>query len=176
MFETIIIAVLTSSIVTGLMVFLFKVYFKKLIEEYFVIRGDESKFQRNIRNKYQETAINSFPEVSELLYRLTVITKHADKHADPRHWNPDIRDLTSEFTDWLFRHRYYIAKNIFELLHECKRTLQDYLVMYDIATRQDPNKPEGFESFVNKFEKRSHRIEEIHNEVLKTLKIIAKGN
>ena len=175
MIETISLSILTSTVITGLLIFLLKEYVKKGIEGYFSKRSEDIRFETDIRRKFYEDAISSFPALNELLYRISVITRQADERPDPRMWDPDIRELTSDFYDWLFKHKFYINDKTFERLHELKRILQDYLILYDVATRPSSSKPIGFDDFLVQFEKRSDRVAKIHEKVMKELKEQARG-
>lgn len=139
--QAIAVAVVSSTVVSGVLVFLVKKYLGDLIAYEFAKRTrheqaiseqDSTRF-----NHMLETQFGIYPEIAELVYRLKVImVKGLDKEL-AGDWSPELAPLCAHLTETLFKHRFFIPPEAFQKLHDFKRIAQDMMVVVDIHTREE---------------------------------------
>lgn len=141
MLESILVAVFTSATATGIFVLFVNTYLKNLIKYEF--RKREKRLDaliessRIFSNAVAKEQVGLYPELAELMYRISVIMRKGIKKKNAIEWDITLRELSSQLTELLFKYRFYFSTELFEALHEFKHATQDTTMILDYLSRQD---------------------------------------
>ena len=166
--KEIITALVSSSIVLGLFLFIAKRYFDGLLSNEFDKRGKLVRAKIDQAFKMSdfvlEKEIGVYPEILEITYRLRNIMRDGIKESLAYKWNPELRPLCTHLTENLYKYRLFLSEEIFNALHNFKQIAQDALVLYDIQTRQENLfDKEGYREKMKEFEARYQQADKLYN-------------
>jgi hypothetical protein len=177
------VALVTSTVISSILVWFIKQYFEKRLNYEFHMR--ESVFQKRIEhsNKIEtqilDTKIGIYPELMELVYRLSVIMRDGITQDSAFKWGGDMRPLCAQLTEDLFKYRFFLDNELFDILHRFKHIAQDATLLVDIHTRPDKafNKEEydmDVQTFIKKQKEAEKLVEEVQRILKERIEIIQK--
>lgn len=168
--NTLITAIVASSLTTGILGFAFKTYIKRLMDNHFdrISRRDELSIQQmeKIQSAFLDKRIGIYPEIVELVHRLKNTLQHGKTTANAFEWDTDLAEMCGLLTERLYTWRYFLPKDLFEKLHDFKQICQDILVIIDYSTRKE--NITRSEQYLENIQKRYPKIEEaiaLHDEI-----------
>ena len=138
--KEILIAIITSAVVTGLLVFVIKQYIAKWFAHEFEKKNTMLDHRLRTAEKVDTNFISHqlgiYPEVLELTYRIRNIIREGVRQEYAFDWDANLRPLCAQLTEDLYKFRFYLAEDVFEPLHEFKHIAQDAVLLVDTHTRE----------------------------------------
>ncbi len=135
------VTVFSSSVVLGIFVFIIK----KILAD--SVKLEFSKWHKQMEHRlerafkyddqYLETEMGIYPELLEITNLLKNLVQAALKEELAYKWNGDLRPLTALLTEKVLKHRLIIPEDLFRALHLFKQLCQDFLLEYDLLTRDE---------------------------------------
>ncbi len=139
--ENIIFVFINSSIILGVLIYIAKKYFDKVISHIFDKKLNDylTKKQHELKKAdlLLENQLGIYPEIIELIYRLRNILKDGLNKQMVYDWNNDLRPLCAHLTENLYKYRLFLPQDIFNSLHEFKHICQDALLLVDTLSRKE---------------------------------------
>jgi len=173
-FKGLLVVIINSSIVVGLMSFIFKKYFDKWLSEKFEKRSRMDAFKIDSLTKLSdflmEKELGIYPEITEVVYRLRNIIRDGINSENSYNWSPELRPLCAHLTENLYKYRLFLGPEVFDNLHEFKQIAQDALVFIDIQTREKTLfDSETYQKEVGHFKTKYERANELYEEIVRQI-------
>lgn len=141
MLNQLLISVVTSSVVTGILVFCAKSFFSRWLDHEFEKRHVAYLRKMHLASKTEEalsaTRLGLYPELIEIGYRLKNAMLDACEASSAAEWAPEVRELTIRLVEDLYRNRIYLSDDIFNPFHKLKHISQDAMLIGDTFSRVD---------------------------------------
>lgn len=174
MLKQIVISIISSSVVAGFFLYIMKQYFGKWISNEFDKRsklfGKEIESARRVDSKVIDTELGLYPEIVELIYRLTVIIRNGLDQTHAHKWSGELQPLGGHLTDLLFRQRFFLQGDLFDDLHEYKHIVQDAVLMIDTQLRDEHMfDAESYKQAIERFRPNADRAIKLEKKIISTI-------
>ncbi|MBN2735729.1 MAG: hypothetical protein JXR70_02030 [Spirochaetales bacterium] len=135
--QGVLISLASSTLITGLAVFIVKNYFKQQLKIEF--EKKQHLLERTLKydDLYTDEAMGLYPEVMEIANRIKNLVSEGLSKRIMAEWSVRIQSLTAILNEKLYKCRIIFPSDIFEEIHEFKHLAQDILLVYDILTREE---------------------------------------
>ena len=126
-------ALLTSSVVGGIVAVAVKQYIEKQIDSYFAKR--EKEFEQRIKHAGQllDKQMAIYPEIIEFTYRVRKSIERALEDKEAVKWDGTFRPLAERFIESIFGTRAYLEDSLWLQLHVFADIVRDAVAVHDMA-------------------------------------------
>ena len=170
MLQHLFIAVISSSVVSGIFVFFIRSVLSKWLDQEFNKRHAELEQKIKTANKteemFRDARLGLYPQLIEVTYRLRNEMREAISSQSAIHWTGNVRQYSIQLTEDLFKYRMFLPNEIFELLHKFKHIAQDAVLLGDTFTRDDKiDDTEGYAKAIDNFHPKLEQANTLFDEI-----------
>jgi len=169
-------AIITSSLVSGLFLYIIKQYSAKWIANEFENRQLKLNYKIKKAEKVETNLLDKqlgiYPELIQLTYRLKNILHDGVQKKFAYEWDPNLRPLGARLTEDLYNYRFFIPSELFEMIHSFKHIVQDAILLVDMHTREDKAFDEDlYKNSIEKFKSISKEAADLFDNIDKSIKL-----
>ena len=139
--KEILIVLLSSTVVSGIFLFFLKNYIAKMLGLEFDKRKVKLDLQAKKAGMMDDILLNDqtaiYPQLITLCSRICSIMEEGGSKEFAYQWEPSFRPLCAQLTEDLYKHRYYLPPDIYDIFHKIKRIIQDTALRIDVYTREE---------------------------------------